>query len=123
MSPSGAEFIRKVKSEITEVDPSEVNGLLDNGVALVDVRETEEFASGHLPGARHVPRGYLESRIEGAVPDRVPAGRSSTARRETARPWPPAPSRRSSATRTWRRCSAGSRCGRTAATRSRCPGR
>jgi molybdopterin/thiamine biosynthesis adenylyltransferase/rhodanese-related sulfurtransferase len=70
MSPSGAEFIRKVKSEITEVDPGEVHGLLDDGVALVDVRETEEFATGHLPGARHVPRGYLESRIEGAVPDR-----------------------------------------------------
>ncbi|MEA2265065.1 MAG: sulfur-carrier protein adenylyltransferase/sulfurtransferase [Solirubrobacteraceae bacterium] len=70
MSPSGAEFIRKVKSQITEVDPSEVNGLLGNGVALVDVRETEEFGSGHLPGARHVPRGYLESRIEGTVPDR-----------------------------------------------------
>jgi molybdopterin/thiamine biosynthesis adenylyltransferase/rhodanese-related sulfurtransferase len=70
MSPSGAEFVRKVKSEITEVDPSEVHGLLDNGVALIDVRETEEFATGHLPGARHVPRGYLESRIDGAVPDR-----------------------------------------------------
>ncbi len=70
MSPSGAEFVRKVKSEITEVDPSEVHGLLDDGVALIDVRETEEFATGHLPGARHVPRGYLESRIEGAVPDR-----------------------------------------------------
>ena len=25
---------------------------------------------GHLPGAKHVPRGYLESRIEGVVPDR-----------------------------------------------------
>ncbi|HEU0316717.1 MAG TPA: molybdopterin-synthase adenylyltransferase MoeB [Solirubrobacteraceae bacterium] len=70
MSPSGAEFVRKVKSEINEVDPSEVHGLLDDGVALIDVRETEEFATGHLPGARHVPRGYLESRIEGAVPDR-----------------------------------------------------
>jgi molybdopterin/thiamine biosynthesis adenylyltransferase/rhodanese-related sulfurtransferase len=70
MSPSGAEFVRQVKSEITEVDPSEVHGLLGNGVALIDVRETEEFATGHLPGARHVPRGYLESRIEGAVPDR-----------------------------------------------------
>jgi sulfur-carrier protein adenylyltransferase/sulfurtransferase len=35
----------------------------------VDVRETHEFEAGHLPGAKHVPRGYLESRIEGAVPD------------------------------------------------------
>jgi molybdopterin/thiamine biosynthesis adenylyltransferase/rhodanese-related sulfurtransferase len=44
--------------------------MLDDGVALVDVRETDEFATGHLPGAVHVPRGYLEQRIEGAVPDR-----------------------------------------------------
>jgi molybdopterin/thiamine biosynthesis adenylyltransferase/rhodanese-related sulfurtransferase len=36
---------------------------------VVDVRETHEFEAGHLPGAKHVPRGYLESRIEGAVPD------------------------------------------------------
>ncbi|HEX2015535.1 MAG TPA: molybdopterin-synthase adenylyltransferase MoeB [Solirubrobacteraceae bacterium] len=70
MSPTGAELIRQVKSQITEVDPSEVHELLGDGVALIDVRETDEFATGHLPGARHVPRGYLESRIEGAVPDR-----------------------------------------------------
>ncbi len=44
----------------------------DDGAApvIIDVRESDEFASGHLPGARHVPRGYLESRIEGTVPDR-----------------------------------------------------
>src|SRR3954452_25430862 len=68
--PSGAEFIRKVKSEIDEVDPSDVQPLIGNGVAIVDVRETDEFATGHLPGAKHVPRGHLESRIEGVAPDR-----------------------------------------------------
>ncbi|HXR13992.1 MAG TPA: molybdopterin-synthase adenylyltransferase MoeB [Solirubrobacteraceae bacterium] len=70
MSPSGAEFIRQVKAAITEVDPSVVHELIGDGVAIVDVRESEEFASGHLPGAKHVPRSYLESRIEGIVPDR-----------------------------------------------------
>ncbi|HEY1778118.1 MAG TPA: molybdopterin-synthase adenylyltransferase MoeB [Solirubrobacteraceae bacterium] len=70
MSPSGAEFIRQVKAGIREVDPSAVHELLGNGVAIVDVRETEEFATGHLPGAKHVPRGYLETRIEGVVPNR-----------------------------------------------------
>jgi molybdopterin/thiamine biosynthesis adenylyltransferase/rhodanese-related sulfurtransferase len=70
MSPSGAEFIRQVKSQIDEVDPSEVHELVGNGVAIVDVRESEEFATGHLPGAVHVPRSYLESRIDGIVPDR-----------------------------------------------------
>jgi molybdopterin/thiamine biosynthesis adenylyltransferase/rhodanese-related sulfurtransferase len=71
MTPSGAELIRYIKTQIQEVDPSEVHTMLDDGVALVDVRETEEFATGHLPGAVHVPRGYLEQRIEGAVPDRA----------------------------------------------------
>jgi sulfur-carrier protein adenylyltransferase/sulfurtransferase len=70
MSPSGAEYIRRIKAEITEVDPSAVHELIGNGVAIVDVRETEEFATGHLPGALHVPRSYIESRIEGFVPDR-----------------------------------------------------
>ena len=68
--PSGAELIRQIRAQIKEVDPSDVQPLLGNGVAVVDVRESEEFAKGHLPGARHVPRGYLESRIEGIVPDR-----------------------------------------------------
>jgi molybdopterin/thiamine biosynthesis adenylyltransferase/rhodanese-related sulfurtransferase len=70
MSPSGPELLRQVKSQIEEVDPSEVNQLIDEGVAVIDVRETEEYAAGHLPGAKHVPRGFLESRIEGVVPDR-----------------------------------------------------
>ena len=34
------------------------------------MRETEEWDRGHIPGAVHVPRGYLESRIDGAVADR-----------------------------------------------------
>ena len=70
MSPSGAEVIRKIRSQVEEVDPSEVREHLGNGVVLVDVRESEEWDAGHIPGAKHVPRGYLESRIEGAVADR-----------------------------------------------------
>ncbi len=70
MSPSGAELLRQVKSQIEEVDPAVVAEHLGNGVVVVDVRETEEFAVGHIPGAKHVPRSYLETRIEGIVPDR-----------------------------------------------------
>jgi sulfur-carrier protein adenylyltransferase/sulfurtransferase len=70
MSPSGPELLRQVKSQIDEVDPAEVNELMHEGVAVVDVREADEFSAGHLPGAKHVPRSYLESRIEGVVPDR-----------------------------------------------------
>src|SRR5881275_1192844 len=70
MSPSGAEVIRQIKSQIEEVDPSEVKPHLGNGIVLVDVRESEEWDTGHIPGAVHVPRGYLESRIDGAAPDK-----------------------------------------------------
>jgi molybdopterin/thiamine biosynthesis adenylyltransferase/rhodanese-related sulfurtransferase len=70
MSTSGAELLRQIKDRIDEVDPAQARELASNGAVLVDVRETDEFAAGHIPGAKHVPRGYLESRIEGAVPDR-----------------------------------------------------
>jgi molybdopterin/thiamine biosynthesis adenylyltransferase/rhodanese-related sulfurtransferase len=70
MSPSGAEVLRQIKSRIDEVDPAEVHEQLGNGTVLVDVREPEEWAAGHIPGAKHVPKSYIESRIEGAVPDR-----------------------------------------------------
>ncbi len=70
MSPSGAEVLRQIKSKIDEVDPAAVREQLSNGAVVVDVREPEEWAAGHVPGAKHVPKSYLESRIEGAVPDR-----------------------------------------------------
>ncbi|HEX4010148.1 MAG TPA: molybdopterin-synthase adenylyltransferase MoeB [Solirubrobacteraceae bacterium] len=70
MSPSGAEVLRQIKSRIEEIDPSVVREQLSNGAVVIDVREPEEWGTGHIPGAKHVPKSYLESRIEGAVPDR-----------------------------------------------------
>jgi molybdopterin/thiamine biosynthesis adenylyltransferase/rhodanese-related sulfurtransferase len=70
MSPTGAEVIRKIRSQVEEVDPAEVREHLGNAVVLVDVRDSLEWDAGHIPGAKHVPRGYLESRIEGAAPNR-----------------------------------------------------
>ncbi len=71
MSPSGADYIRQIKTQIDEVDPAAVHEVLHDGVALIDVRETDEWEAGHLPGAKHVTRSHLESRIEGAVPDKA----------------------------------------------------
>ena len=69
---SGAELLRRVKEQIEEVDPKEVHELTQNGngAVIVDVREQHEFEQSHLPGALHVPRAHLETRIEGAVGDR-----------------------------------------------------
>src|SRR4051812_42499674 len=72
--PSGSELIRNIKERIREVDPREVHDAVQNGNGraplLVDVREQHEFEEGHIPGAVHVPRAHLESRIEGRAGDR-----------------------------------------------------
>ncbi len=65
------ELLQQVKSEIAEIDARQAQELIaSDSPAIVDVREQAEWDEGHLPGAVHVPRGNLESRIEGAVPDR-----------------------------------------------------
>jgi rhodanese-related sulfurtransferase len=38
-------------------------------LVLLDVREREAFEVGHLPGARHIPRGELELRVDQELPD------------------------------------------------------
>ena len=54
MSTSGAELLRQIKDRIDEVDPAQARELASNGAVLVDVREAEEFAAGHIPGARNL---------------------------------------------------------------------
>ena len=50
---------------------STARGRLESGDAIfVDVRERAEWDEGHVPGAVHIPRGSLESRAEGLLPDR-----------------------------------------------------
>ena len=69
--PTYRELLQQTKSEIEEVDASAAQELLsEESVAVVDVRERDEWDEGHLPHAVHVPRGNLESRIERTVPDK-----------------------------------------------------
>ena len=66
------ELLQRVKTEIEEVDASRARERIDSGEPLVlDVREQDEWDEGHVPGAIHIPRGNLESRIERAEPDRA----------------------------------------------------
>ena len=39
--------------------------------ALVDVREKDEFRGGYIPGATHLPRGFLEMQAEQKLPDKT----------------------------------------------------
>jgi sulfur-carrier protein adenylyltransferase/sulfurtransferase len=65
------ELLAQVKTEIDEVDARRARELFETGdPVIVDVREQDEWDEGHIPGAIHIPRGNLESRIEAAAPSR-----------------------------------------------------
>jgi molybdopterin/thiamine biosynthesis adenylyltransferase/rhodanese-related sulfurtransferase len=63
------DLLQRVRAEIDEIGAADARELLDDALFL-DVREQDEWQEGTLPGAVHVPRGQLEQRIEGLVPDR-----------------------------------------------------
>jgi molybdopterin/thiamine biosynthesis adenylyltransferase/rhodanese-related sulfurtransferase len=66
------ELLARVREEIDEISSSEAQARQRSSEAalFVDVREPDEWDEGHIPGAIHVPRGRLEGRIEGLVPDK-----------------------------------------------------
>jgi sulfur-carrier protein adenylyltransferase/sulfurtransferase len=68
--PTYRELLQQVRAEIHEVDAERARDLIENAdPVLVDIREQNEWDEGHIPGAVHIPRGHLESRIERTAPD------------------------------------------------------
>jgi adenylyltransferase/sulfurtransferase len=69
---SSKDLLDQARSEIPEVDCAELQSLLaaDSNHAVLDVREPEEVAQGLIPAALHIPRGYLELRVETLLSDR-----------------------------------------------------
>ncbi len=65
-------LLKDVKAQITEVQPAEVQAAQANGKrpVMIDVREQDEYTQGFIPGSKWIPRGFLELRIEDAVPER-----------------------------------------------------
>ena len=64
-------LVKDAKSRIRETNVAEVKKRLDAGekLLIVDVREDNEWAAGHIPGAIHLGKGIIERDIEAAVPD------------------------------------------------------
>lgn len=59
------------RDELDAIDADELRRRLDAGeVVLLDVRPPEEYAAGHIPGARSVPIEELEERIESLPEDK-----------------------------------------------------
>ena len=67
------ELLSQARAEIDEITTPEAHRMLESGVphAFVDVRPRDEWDEGHLPGALHVPRNNLESRVEALLPDKT----------------------------------------------------
>ncbi len=65
------ELLASVKKRIREVTPAQARAQHEQPQppVFIDVRESEEVAQGQVPGALHIPRGYLELRVEDRVPD------------------------------------------------------
>ena len=70
-SPGFLRLVDDAKSRIKEADFREIKRRLDSRekLTLVDVREDNEWASGHLPGAVHLGKGIIERDVEETFPD------------------------------------------------------
>jgi molybdopterin/thiamine biosynthesis adenylyltransferase/rhodanese-related sulfurtransferase len=70
--PNFQSYLKAIKGQIAECDARDVKDVVDktNGTTLIDVREQDEYVQGYIPSATWIPRGFLEPRIEDAVPDR-----------------------------------------------------
>ena len=66
------EVLSQIKQRIREVSVEETRARLDASQrpVLVDVRERDEYEQGYVPHAQWIPRGFLELKIEEAVPER-----------------------------------------------------
>ncbi len=72
MAETYQDMLARLRRELAEVTVEEANAIRERAedVVLLDVREQDEWNEGHVPGAIHIPRGFLELRVEDAVPDR-----------------------------------------------------
>ena len=65
------DLLAQTKAQIREVDTATAEEQIGRtGTIVLDVREPDEYEQGALPGAVHIPRGHLESQVEGRLPDR-----------------------------------------------------
>jgi rhodanese-related sulfurtransferase len=65
-------IVNDAKSRVKEEDFRETKKRMDAGekMILVDTREDNEWAKGHIPGAIHLGKGVIERDIENTVPDK-----------------------------------------------------
>ena len=70
--PGFLAIVNDAKKRIKETNYRDIKKRLDTGekMILVDTREDNEWARGHIPGAIHLGRGVIERDIEKTIPDK-----------------------------------------------------
>lgn len=70
--PTFDTLLRDLRSKTSEIEAAQLDSDLKNGrrPMLIDVREPDEHMQGTIAGAVHIPRGFLELRIERTVANR-----------------------------------------------------
>ena len=65
-------LVNDAKKRVKETNVAAVKARMDKGekLNLIDTREDNEWAKGHLPGATHLSKGVIERDIEKTFPDR-----------------------------------------------------
>ncbi len=66
------QIIQEAATRISFMAMGELRRRIDSGepgVEILDIREADAYAAGHIPGAIHLPRGQLELRIDSMFPD------------------------------------------------------
>ena len=72
MARSYQDLLASAREQVPEVQVPDLASRRSSGDSplVIDVREQHEWDEGHIPGAIHIPRSFLESRIAGvATPD------------------------------------------------------
>jgi rhodanese-related sulfurtransferase len=59
------DLVLQAKANVREIPLQDADEAIRQADVLLDVREADEFAAGHLPGAVLVPRGLLEFKLSG----------------------------------------------------------
>lgn len=57
------DLVAAAKARVSEIPVNEAEAAIRDADVLLDVREADEFANGHLPGAVHASRGMLEFKL------------------------------------------------------------
>lgn len=57
------------RARVDEVLPEQVDALMAEGAVVLDIRDPDEHAAGHIPGSINISRGKLEMNVEGEIPD------------------------------------------------------